>query len=309
MAKPKIHPNYRLHSVLDICMRWLGVAPIVRFLKLVASSLAGFTVLFLAFIKFAEYVDRETMDAIPIVGLAYEYRVPAVFFLLIVQTVGQLLIFALSFAPMRNNRKLQQALQAALEQHFPVRKDDRYNYRATLFKARWFPWAGQWLGVVSRSGEKFRRTRTIFSIDSNDRRANTGLAGECFWRGSTIMTTINAKIDAELDDPRFAQCKSDYVKATLMADEEFERMNLKSYCFLLTCIKIDGKKWGVLSLDCDDPEAHGSIFRNNSVSDQAPPKPQSPKEKQAAKDKATITEKRMKQSLEHTAQMISMLVQ
>ncbi len=306
MAKPRIHRHYRAHAIADWCARFLGIAPIVTWLKLGASTLATASLIFFGFVKFADFVGPDDFKDVPTLGWVYENRIAAAFALMIIQAIGQLGIFVLGFVRTRNTTKLRKALEAAIHQHFPIRFEDRHNYRATLFKVRRCPGIGRWLGVVARAGEKFHRTRTIFSIDPNEHSANTGLAGECFWQRGTLMMIV-PKIEDDCDEHQ----KSEYIKATHMTTREFDAMNLKSCCFLLTCIKVDGKNWGVLSLDCDDPNALDSIIpkeRTGNALNEGKPKAR-PGRNQRKRQSPNKAKQRLKQGFEHTALMINMLIE
>jgi hypothetical protein len=275
-AKKRIHPHHSSRWVANWVMRFAGTSRIRAFVKAVLVIVAGVATLFLPFLKFAEYVGTNSN---PIMKYIYERRISFVFVLLTVQSVGQLVLWVLSFFRRTDKAKIEQALNSLVNLHFGKTGNEDCEYRATLFKHRHLPMIGSWLGMVARSGEKYRRMGTIFSVHHSDQNQNTGVAGECFWRGKTIIHAAELIGDNDGGDEWEDRCR-EYKKRTFLADEEYDCLTVKSCVFFVTCIKIDGKKWGVLVVDSTDPKV-------------AP---------------ATNQRKQLTANLEHTADLISVLL-
>ena len=157
----------------------------------------------------------------------------------------------------RNFQRIKLLLDALVPEVFPRRDIEKHHYRASLFKARRFWPFGSWLGIVARSGHKFTRKTTIFSIDENVVDHNIGFAGECWWQGHTF---INPRALPDLDVPNVSERDQlEYKAMGFLADVEFSQISMKSRVFLATCIRVDGKLdsaiWGVLVLDSTDSNA------------------------------------------------------
>lgn len=276
-VKTRVHRHHSKKWYVNFLLRLIGTSRIISIFKRLAYLTAAFSAIFLAYIKFSEYIRPEDN---PIFEWVFKRRVSAIFYLLLIQSASQLMIFFLGFARRFDRPKVEKALNAIVGRHLGGSDDEECDYRATLFKERRFPVIGSWLGMVARSGEKYRRLRTIFSVHHSDHKQNTGIAGECWWREKTILLVTHA-IDEDGESDAAEERIRKYKKSTFLADQEYECMTVKGCIFLATCIKINGKKWGVLLLDSTDPKiAPDEVSRKARIED-----------------------------LEHTADMLSMLLQ
>jgi hypothetical protein len=257
-AAGRIHPNYRCRRCANCVLRVLGTTGLVPVARNVVGFVTAMTALFLPAVKMAEFYEGRLWATIQPVGdLLYEHRADGAFLLLLILTILNFLIWLLGRYKQIDRPKIERTLNELADRHFAKTDDENHHYRVTLFKARKLPLVGSWLGMVARSGDKFRRLRTIFSIDAEDRSRNTSLAGECFWQGATIIRRVDP-LDESKDGEELAKAIQTYIKASFISQEEFDTMAAKSCVFLITCIKLNGKKWGVLVLDSSDPEAYPS---------------------------------------------------
>jgi hypothetical protein len=140
--------------------------------------------------------------------------------------------------------KSKAILDQAVAEHFADQKTIKCTYRATLFKVRGVWWiTREWLGIVSRSGEKFDRSNTIFSIDKMKDGCNTGIAGRCWFGGGNAI--IRTKL-LNPDDP------ANYQSECSLSPREHAKINLKATVIMAVGVRRKGKLWGVLVLDTDD---------------------------------------------------------
>jgi len=226
----------------------------IHLLRAVVGVVTSITALFLPAVKMVDFYHNSLWPPIKPVGdFLFEHRADGAFLLLLCLTILHFVIFVLSRYKQIDRRKIERTLDTLANRHFAKPDDEKHHYRATVFKARSLPLLGSWLGIVARNGDKYRRMRTIFSIDRENRDRNTSLAGECWWQGGTIIRSV-AAFDEESEGEERERAIQSYIKDTLISRDEFDAMAVKSCVFLLTCIKIDGKKWGVLVLDSTDPE-------------------------------------------------------
>ena len=244
--------------------------------KGIVAVTAAFAALYLTLLKYADHIGSKTN---PIISWIYDNRYATILVLLALQSACQLGFLVLNYIRRFDRARIEKALNAIVDRHLGGSDDEECDYRATLFKQRRCWGVGSWLGIVARSGEKYRRMRTIFSVHHSDHKQNTGIAGECWWREKTIFLVVDPT-DDDGDTGIAIERIRKYKKNTFLADEEYESMTVKGCIFLATCIKIDGKKWGVLLLDSTDPKL-------------AP---------DAESKKSRIAD------LEHTADMLSMLL-
>jgi hypothetical protein len=146
--------------------------------------------------------------------------------------------------------KIKQTLDRLVARHFPKRGSD-FVYRATLFRERscWF--FGRWLGVVQRSGEVYRKWGTIFSVDPDSRKYNTGFAGQCWFLANSGQAGVFHHLvpDVREDDSR----KDEYMAQGFIDEREFKGLSVPSCFFHVSEIRRRGKIWGVLVIDSTDP--------------------------------------------------------
>jgi hypothetical protein len=169
---------------------------------------------------------------------------------------GAAALFVQRFQPFER-RKVEEILETALAHHFPNRDPAQHHYRATLFKIRRFPFFGSWLGIVCRSGENYRQSNTVFSLNRMDHNKCTGIAGECVRQNAELTV---GPLDP--NDPK-------YLETGWIAQCEHGVFNVRATVFFATPVRRqDGRQWGVLVLDTTDPNcspgqrAQGSIRTN-----------------------------------------------
>ncbi len=247
MAEARRHPKYRLRSLANRVMRRFAANPLVAWLRRAATATAALALVAVPYFKFADSLDTK---AYPYLGWLAARKTGAILAILLTQAICQLLAWILSWFERHDLGRIHEALDQIAARHFPNADLSQYRVRATLFKKRRAWLLGCWLGAVDRSGENYRRLRSIFSVNDNIESENTGVAGLCYWTEMTVCLEVKP-VD---DEPTPAQT-GDYKSKTHLTDEEYDCLLLKSCFFLATCIKVNGKKWGVLVLDTNDPNA------------------------------------------------------
>ena len=164
--------------------------------------------------------------------------------LIVVEVVTWISYVALRWMHPINLSVSKDFLNHIAEHHFSSPDKLTYVYRATLFKIRgWRYITGEWLGIVSRSGETHDRSGTIFAIDRMRPLCNTGIAGKCFLGEGTTL------IYPEVLDPANEDA---YKLACGLDDREYKAMNIKATVLMATGIRRNGKMWGILVLDTND---------------------------------------------------------
>jgi hypothetical protein len=216
----------------------------------VALALAGF---FLALLRYCDPVDQD-LDSVlmPFCRWFYHHRFEIAVYLLSTQTSMLVVKWLLEkIAPRPNIRKIERVLDRLVMLLFEDPDRATHVYRATLFKAKWFPFCGKWLGAVARSGHTYRRLMTVFSLDPEKTNNNTGFAGEC-WRqgGDTIMCA--EPLPDQRVGPVTPESEEDYKRKGFVADEEYNKVSVMATVFLATGIKVDGQIWGILVIDSTD---------------------------------------------------------
>ncbi|AMV40452.1 hypothetical protein VT85_23685 [Planctomyces sp. SH-PL62] len=259
-AKKRHHPKHWLRWHVNGLLKWLSTNRLANWVRVVAAWTIWSTLIAIPYFKFSEGRD---FRGYPFLEWISGRQAVFILGLLILQTLCQLAIWVLGFFEEQNLKKIHKALDSIAENHFPGVDLNSHSARATLFKKRWFPGLGCWLGVVDRSGQNHRRMRSIFSVDDHDERGNTGVAGTCYWKARTIvcvaepieLTGESGEVaTSENTEARDEVCNV-YKRRTFLTDEEYSRLSMRSCVFLATCIKIDGEKWGVLVLDTTDLKA------------------------------------------------------
>lgn len=168
------------------------------------------------------------------------------FGLIAIQGTASLAFILLRWMHPINLSIAQRFLDHIAEHHFSESDKLNHVYRATLFKIRgWRLVSGEWLGIVSRSGETHDRSGTIFSIHRCKAEFNTGIAGKCFIAEGT--TLIHPVVLDPSDEAAYKQsCGLD--------DQEYKAMNVKATVLMATGIRRNGKMWGILVLDTNDSD-------------------------------------------------------
>lgn len=209
--------------------------------------LAWFATAVLAVIQFCDPQGQPLNQPLKsIVEWVYPSRLWIAIAMISLQAVCGLGVWFVHIMRPIDTAKAKLLLENAVSHHFSKMDAAKHVYRATLFKIRgWESWPGQWLGIVSRSGETYNRSNTVFLIDRAKAENCTGLAGLCFRaQGQTIIQVVEA---AEGE-------KEKYITLGNLADEEYSDINCRSVVFFATGVKRqNGKLWGVLVLDSNDP--------------------------------------------------------
>jgi len=244
VTRPQRHPKHRLQWMANLAARWFAANPLIAWLRGAATLSATLTIVALSYLKFADGFD---LAAYPLLGWIAARKAGVFFALVLTQSVCQILGWLLGRFERHDLNQIHKALDRIAAKHFPGADLGRHPVRVTLFKRRSLWPLGCWLGAVERSGENYRRLRSIFSVSDSIESENTGVAGRCYWTGRTLCLGVDP-VDEGGD-------ATDYKNKTYLTGEEYDRLSLKSCFFLATCIKVDGKKWGVLVLDTTDPHA------------------------------------------------------
>jgi len=257
------HPNYKIRYVINrlyviVQQKKDPNDALVTTLKLLAGLISFFVLLL-------EFCDPADQNLTPIWKIILEY-LNANRFRLVASMVALLCFLYFSdwlykrITPVEYN-SVKEILDYAVQHHFQVETQDhqKFNYRATLFKKRNFLFLGSWLGIVCRSGHQYEKSTTIFSVDSMNRLHNTGFCGECYWRSGNTISTPNAINSNE---------KKPYIENGYIAEKEYCNMNVKAEIFYATGIKVNGRIWGILVLDTNDPnQLPGPNVRSRFESD------------------------------------------
>ncbi|MDX1967913.1 MAG: hypothetical protein SFV23_12125 [Planctomycetaceae bacterium] len=253
---PRTHPNYSAHRQLNWCALWLTA--FAENAQWSSGWFWGLGVLNSALMTLMQLCDPQGQPfAKPWDGIAvwvYGHRFWLALLLLALQmTAGAIVLFLKRFQPFERT-KVEDILEAALRHHFPERDVAQHVYRATLFKIRRFPMCGKWLGIVCRSGENYRQSNTVLSLNRMSQQECTGVAGECARQDAAIIVGPL--------DPK----SPDYLESGWIAECEHSAFNVRATVFLGTPVRRqDGKQWGVLVLDTTDPEcAPGAAQSNRS---------------------------------------------
>ncbi len=251
LEQQRKHKYYRIHRYLD----WVAGVGKPRFYQWIQyCSRVGFlaAVGFLALIQFCDPQGQQLPDWwTALLGWIHQRRFAFAVILLLAQAVLQVLIWTANWLKSYDVKKLENILDNLVASHFTNQDKSDHIYRATLFKVRSWPCCGKWLGIVARSGTRYSRKRTVFSINPNTKRYNTGIAGECWRRdGQTVILEIpvpkgNSLAQGESDD---------YKKSGYLDGIELGLMNVKATVFMATGIRVGGKVWGILVLDSTDPK-------------------------------------------------------
>lgn len=255
VAKQRRHPHYRLHCILERFHRWIlwsRLLPIHQTRRFLAAVLTIATIV-LGVTEPQPNLPQVFKWLGPAIEFCWKFR-----FLI---TMGIVIpwvavcLFAYVVPPPLNVKAIEAMLDQGTLAVYPEKERDhgRHVYRATLFKARWFPGAGRWLGAVARSGARYRTFTTVFSINPDVREENTGFAGECWMRvGQTIC------LNEALPDPSDDVGQSNYCAAGWVASEEYANLTVVSRTLIATGVFVHSQLWGVLVFDTDDPGMHPS---------------------------------------------------
>jgi hypothetical protein len=210
-------------------------------------------------LEFADPSDQILDGALEtLLANLYAKRLYYVCTLLIVQSACGCLVWAMGFLANKGPdcKKIKIVLNRLVESHFSMAYGANHVYRATLFRQRRCWLLGSWLGVVERSGEVYLDRSSIFSVNSQSRKYNTGIVGECWFRA---QSNLGGSFSAMLDDVRDDESKvSEYKNQGFIDDIEFKQLSVKSQFFRVTEIRRHGKVWGVLVVDTTDASAQPS---------------------------------------------------
>ena len=101
-----------------------------------------------------------------------------------------------------------------------------------------------------RDSNTHRRFTTILALDTEDENSCTGAAGATWWRAAK-KSFAPRFLFVDLD-PKTCTV-SEYAKECMLSYKEAEKLTYKSTRFLSGPVIVDGKIWGVLVFDTDDP--------------------------------------------------------
>jgi hypothetical protein len=256
VANPqRVHPPYRWRWWVNRFAKFLGRGFIIKTVGTLVAFLAPVSALLIGFVKWVDSAGAHAAGVFePTVAWIYDRRVGLGLILLATQTgcIVLLGLFKLRWLRPIDRRRIEKVLQQEVRRFFGEGDHAEHHYRCTLFKKRWFPFLGCWLGSVARSGESFRRMQTIFSVDANAVKHNTGIAGECFRRGRPIIKSLDFAVSDE-DTTDGEESRRRYRRETYLAAEEYDRMSITASVFLAVPIRVGDAMWGVLVLDSTDP--------------------------------------------------------
>jgi hypothetical protein len=173
------------------------------------------------------------------------------FYIIIAQSTCLLLTSFFARRIARNKaqqRGVKKILNYVVEQLFEDRETDKI-YRATLFRVRWCPLLGSWLGIVERSGALFPAWKTIFSVSSQHPDRNTGIAGECWWRAQNQSGENFSLALPDASGGPDASCCDEYIELGFLDPREFRKISARATFFRATPVKVEGEVWGVLVVD------------------------------------------------------------
>lgn len=244
------HKWYRVHR----CLNWLAgihTPTAYRWIRRFSSICFWLAAAFLALIPFCDPRDQQVDEWWQgAFNTIHTYRFTIAASIITVQLILQAAIWLAGKLQSLDVTKLENVLNHAVARHFTEQDRSKYDYRATLFKVRscWF--CGSWLGIVARSGTLYPQRTTVFCIDPNQERYNTGIAGECWRReGQTIIKELP---DVQAGSPS-QDTVNEFKAAGYLADCEYRPLSVKSTVFYATGIRVAGKVWGALVLDSTDP--------------------------------------------------------
>lgn len=206
-------------------------------------------------IRFCDPHDQNLDGLIKaLVTWIYENRFAIVASLLLAQMACQAMRGLARLLQRHDTEKIKPILDNLVTRHFIDQEPEHHVYRATLFKVRWFPFVGKWLGIIARSGDLYTDFRTVFSVNANVKAYNTGYAGEC-WRMSGKTIIIEDALPDQRLGPISDESQKAYQEKGWIESREYSRMSVKSVVFLATGIKVNGKLWGILVLDSTDQKS------------------------------------------------------
>jgi|GEM_PF-4857527 len=245
MPERREHPHYRIRRALNRCAsRLVQDEAAARWYRWLFVAGAGLIPLFITVLEFA---DPEDQQAIPVpqelLEWLHTHRLMVVLLLAVIELVGGLASFLLNVLCLFDRQQVREILETAVQHHFQEQNRSEYHYRATLFKIRYCPILGTWLGIVARSGENYTGSNTIFSLDRMRKQKCTGIVGECARQNTQVIVALAG--DAADDE---------YATRGYVADCEFQALNVKASVFFATpIVRQNGRTWGVLVLDTTDP--------------------------------------------------------
>lgn len=242
---PLKHPRHKIHRRLNRVSNWLlpsSTASYVSSVILIATS-AGVPIL-LTVLQFCDNLEDVWVPVQSLAKTAYEHRLVVSVSLAGLQICAMLSCWILRTFEVIDVEKTKDLLKLAVDTHFAERDHIQNEYRATVFKIRGCDWfGGEWIGIVCRTGETYLKSGTVFYLDRENPINCTGLVGVSFAaQGATI---IKDKVLPVGD-------KTAYMAECRLAEEEYDRMNVKSAVIFATGIKRHGKLWGFLVLDSTD---------------------------------------------------------
>lgn len=249
----RCHRHYRIHRFLNRLFD-VSKAKVRDWIRRVVLVVDTLLVAFLGIVQFCNPLEQEIW--LPFAGLIkwlYENRFSVAVVIVLVQLGCRIIGWVISRRERFSDEGLHSILDYVVRRHFKKQDTENHVYRATVFSVRSCWPFGSWLGIAGRSGNRYPKRTTVFSIDPNSKEHNTGIAGECCWRnGQTIIR--------QLPDASETNCPpeviDDYLTLGFSDRQEFKTMNVRSRVFLATGIRVKGKVWGILILDTTDPSKY-----------------------------------------------------
>jgi hypothetical protein len=134
-----------------------------------------------------------------------------------------------------------------------------HTYRVTLFKNH----GDRWLKKYERNGLRTLSSRTKFRINPNNESKNEGIAGRCWYR-SEVLAQSNLP-DVSKTNVSDVDCVA-YAERTFYDVKKVRKIKPRSRSLAGIPIIVNGKAWGALVFDSEDPEAIDlNITRQSAV--------------------------------------------
>lgn len=262
------HPRYRAHKILN----WLAYSAhalqtVVRGLVGVTTVLAGVVLTLLPYSDTRQSPLPDWLKIVePVMKWFHTHEIVIVLVTVVVCIMTHLASYLVSRCISYDRAKIKSLLDAIGLHAFGDQDEENHHYRVTLFKVRsenhsllgyllgghWL-W-GAWLGVVARSGHMYISKTTVFSIDAKCDEQNTGVAGECWRCGATVIKKLpnitNSSSPTEIEE---------YKKSGFVDDCEYRTLQKNPTLVVATGIRINGRTWGILVLDTTDSSKRSAL--------------------------------------------------
>lgn len=128
-------------------------------------------------------------------------------------------------------------------------------YRLTLFKARSLPYGflGRWLGMCVRTPSgTHKKTRSVFSINTEHKERCTGVAADCWWHAS--REAGYPAVFYTLPSVTHTRSKARYLADANLTEPEFDAMACPPTRLLCHPVIAKGIVWGIVVFDTNDSE-------------------------------------------------------